>query len=78
MKKTEREFLEVLESKAQKQRRVVESGILPSWASAFGNWMGFNPWRLIIPMSFVFYVLLRILFGMYFRELMLGVFGGFS
>lgn len=76
-KKAEREFLEILESKAREQRRVVESGILPSWAGAFGNWMGFNPWRLIVPVSFLLYVLLRVFAGVYFRELVLGIFGGF-
>lgn len=75
MKKTEREFLEVLERKAQEQRRLVGSEILPEWASRLGIWLGVNPWRVIVPLSFFIALSLYGVWGERFLEFSLFLFG---
>ena len=77
MKKSELEFLEILEQRAREQRRLINSGLLPSWAGFMGAWFAVHPWRVIAPVAGVIYVLARLIFGAGVVELTLGLFGGF-
>lgn len=78
MRVTEREFLQILEKKATEQRKLIKSGILPSWLSFVGEWLGVHPWRVVVPMAALVYVGLRMMGGELIREFVLGVFGGFK
>lgn len=75
MRKTEREFLELLEKKAESQRELVKSEILPEWASSLGIWLGEHPFRVILPVSFLLSLGLFLVFGKGFLELSLFLFG---
>jgi hypothetical protein len=73
----EAKFLRELENRAHEQRKLVGTEILPPWAIGVGEWLVINPWRVLIPFSFVLYLLLRLAGGAYFRDFVLGLFGGF-
>lgn len=75
---SEAEFLKIIEKKAAEERRILDTEMMPSWAKGVGEWLVVNPWRVMVPVSGVLYVLLRIVIGATFRELILGLFGGFS
>ena len=77
MKKSEVEFLRILEEKAKEQRKVVQSQILPSWARGLGVWLAVHPWRVIGPLSGILYIGWRVIGGVRVVELVLGLFGGF-
>lgn len=70
-------FIKLLEKKAEEQRRVVQTELIPQWAKGLGNWFAVNPWRVIVPAASIVYVVWRIAYGEQFRELILGLFGGF-
>jgi len=75
--KSENKFIEELEQRARTQMKLVETELIPSWARGLGDWLVVNPWRLVIPAASMVYIVLRIGYGMQFREFMLGLFGGF-
>lgn len=75
--KSEKDFLKELESRASLQSKLVETEILPEWAKGIGEWLTLNPWRVIVPISAIIYLLLRMLLGTGYREAILSIFGGF-
>ncbi len=77
MTKSEVEFIKELENRAHEQRVLSETEIIPSWARGVGGWLAVNPWRVVVPISALAYGLLRTAYGESFRELVLGLFGGF-
>jgi hypothetical protein len=77
MHTSEAKFLQQLEQKAREERRIVSSQLMPAWARGLGEWLVVNPWRVVIPIAGIVYYLLRITLGTRFRELILGIFGGF-
>jgi hypothetical protein len=76
--KSESLFLQELEKKAMEQRKIVETEILPSWAKGVGEWLVVHPWRLVMPMALLAYGVWRMVYGEEVREIVLGLFGGFS
>ena len=76
--KSEALFLQELEKKAMDQRKIVETEILPSWARGVGEWLVVHPWRLVVPMALLAYGVWRMVYGEEVREIVLGLFGGFS
>lgn len=77
MHRPEADFLKQLEQKANEERRVVASQLMPSWARGLAIWLSVNPWRVLIPIALIVYYLLRSMLGVVFREFVLGIFGGF-
>ncbi|MEI6690688.1 MAG: hypothetical protein WCL07_02985 [bacterium] len=77
MVRSEREFLQLLEQRAVEEKEVVASGILPEWAARLGEWLAINPWRSLIPVSILIYLLLRVVVGGGLVEVVLAIFGGF-
>lgn len=75
--KSERNFIQELESRAVEQQRLVQTELIPDWAKGLGDWLALNPWRVLIPLSVLVYVFLRIAYGAEYREFVLGLFGGF-
>lgn len=76
--KTENSFILQLEQKAKEQRKLVETEIMPDWAKGIGGWLTVNPWRVIVPLSVLGYVIFRMVGGNGLREFVLGLFGGFK
>mgnify|MGYP003475834159 FL=1 len=74
---SETEFLKVIEKKAVEERKILNTELMPSWARGVGEWLVVNPWRVMIPVSGISYILFRIALGTNFRELILGLFGGY-
>lgn len=74
---SEAEFLKTIEAKAREERKILETEIMPEWARGIGEWLVVNPWRVMVPLSAVAYGLLRAVYGSNFRELILGLFGGY-
>lgn len=77
-KRTEKEFLELLEKKASEEKKILATEIMPSWAKGMGEWLVVNPWRVMVPFACILYLVFRIVYGQMFREIILGIFGGFS
>ncbi|MFZ2199754.1 MAG: hypothetical protein WAV40_03120 [Microgenomates group bacterium] len=75
--KAESSFIAELENKVVEQQRLANTQMIPDWARGVGNWLATNPWRVLVPMSALAYGLLRMTYGSSFRELILGLFGGF-
>lgn len=75
--KAEIDFLQELEDRAQQQRRLVNTEMIPDWARGVGWWLAVNPWRVIVPIAVMCYLFLRILIGLPYSEFVLGLFGGF-
>lgn len=71
-------FIKILEDKAREQQRLVQTEMIPGWARGVGDWLAVHPWRVIVPLSALIYGLLRSAYGGEFRELILGLFGGFG
>lgn len=75
---SEAEFLKIIEKKAVEERRIIDTELMPSWARGVGEWLVVNPWRVMVPLSMLVYGLWRMVYGVDARELILGLFGGFS
>lgn len=75
---SEAEFLKIIEKKAVEERRIIDTELMPSWARGIGEWLVVNPWRVMVPLSMLVYGLWRMVYGVDARELILGLFGGFS
>lgn len=76
--KTESRFIEELENIAREQQKLVKTELIPEWAKGLGDWLAVNPWRVLIPIASIGYVVWRIGYGAPFREFILGLFGGFK
>lgn len=71
-------FIGELEKRAELQKKLVETEMMPEWAKGIGDWFVVHPWRVIVPISILGYVLLRIMGGSSLAEFVLGLFGGFK
>ncbi len=75
--KTESRFIEELEQRAGMQKKLMETELIPRWAKRVGDWLAVNPWRVLVPISGIWYLAVRSWYGLDFREFVLGLFGGF-
>lgn len=73
----EKEFLQALNEKASEQKRITETEVLPGWAKWLGEWLAIDPWRVLMPTALILYLVMRVVVGVGFRELILAIFGGF-
>lgn len=76
--KQENKFLAELEEKARFQRKLAETQLIPDWARGIGSWLAVNPWRVLVPSAAILYTIIRVVFGVQYREFVLGLFGGFA
>lgn len=75
---SERKFIEELEAKARSQQKLVQTELIPAWARGVGGWLAVNPWRALVPMACILYLILRFVMGTQYRDFVLGLFGGFK
>lgn len=73
----EEDFILKLESRAREQKKLVGTELLPKWAKGMGEWLVVNPWRVLVPIAGATYLGLRIILDSRFREIILGLFGGY-
>ncbi len=74
----ESSFIAELEKRAELQKKLVNTEIIPDWARGMGNWLATNPWRVVVPIAVIVYLLVRLMGGVPYREFVLGLFGGFA
>lgn len=74
---SEAEFLKIIEKKAGEEKRILDTELMPSWAKGIGEWLVVNPWRVMVPLACIVYLVIRLSYGQSFREIILGIFGGF-
>lgn len=74
----ESSFIAELEKRAELQKKLVNTEIIPDWARGMGNWLATNPWRVVVPVAVMVYLLIRLIGGVDYREFILGLFGGFK
>lgn len=70
-------FILMLERKSRDQKKMVETQIIPNWARGIGVWLAVNPWRVLVPLATILYLFFRFIWGVSYREFILGLFGGF-
>ena len=75
---SEDQFLRILEKKSLEEQRILSTEVMPEWARGFGEWLVVNPWRILVPSACLIYLGVRFMFGIDFREWILGLFGGFA
>ena len=73
----ESSFIAELENRAQLQKKLVNTEIIPDWAKGVGDWLATNPWRVVVPVAVIIYMFIRLVGGAGYREFILGLFGGF-
>ncbi|MDO8621453.1 MAG: hypothetical protein Q7R31_04220 [Candidatus Levybacteria bacterium] len=71
----EHEFLKTLEERAQEQEKILRSMFLPKVFLSVSSWLGNHPWRILIPLSIIFTLILHFILGKNYSEFILKIFG---
>jgi len=72
----EHEFLLKLQKRAKEQEKLVNSTIFPSMFKTVTFWLGSHPWRILIPLAFIFTLIFHGIIGKPYDDLVLRIFGG--
>ncbi len=70
----ERKFIEQLQSRAHEQEMLVKTVPFPSFFGFVIKWLSYHPWRLLIPLAFIVTIILRIVFGPAYTDVVLAIF----
>lgn len=70
----EYEFVEELQKRANEQRQALSSMPLPHLYTIVVSWFGNNPWKLLIPTAILISLILRLVLGPSYTDLVLKVF----
>jgi hypothetical protein len=72
----EREFLNTLQQRAKEQEKLMNDMVFPGVFKTVSSWLGNHPWRILIPLAFIFSILFHGLIGKAYDDLILRIFGG--
>ena len=72
----EREFLTILQQRAKEQEKLMNDTVFPRVFKAVSFWFGNHPWRILIPLAFIFSIILQGIIGNAYDNLILRIFGG--
>ena len=72
----EREFLRKLQDRAKEQEKLINDMVFPRLFKAVSLWFGNHPWRLLIPLAFIFTLIFHGFIGKPYDDLILRIFGG--
>lgn len=72
----EREFLTTLQQRAKEQEKLMNDMVFPRVFKTVSFWLGNHPWRILIPLAFIFSIILSGLIGKAYDDLILRIFGG--
>lgn len=72
----EHEFLISLQKRAREQEKLMNDMVFPSFFKVVSHWFGNHPWRILIPLAFIFSLIFHGLLGNTYDDLVLRVFGG--
>lgn len=74
----EHEFILKLQQRASEQQRIIKGMLFPKLFTQISIWLGDNPYRVLIPLAFLFSLILHFSFGKGYDNLILKIFGGIS
>jgi hypothetical protein len=72
----EREFLLILQKRAKEQEKLMNDMVFPRVFKAVSFWFGNHPWRILIPLAFIFSLIFHEFLGKGYDDLILRIFGG--
>jgi len=72
----EREFLLKLKERAKEQEKLMSDMLFPRLFKAVSVWLGNHPWRILIPLAFIFSLIFHASLGKPYDDLILRIFGG--
>lgn len=70
----EADFIQKLQKRATEQERIIHSSPFPKLFLLISIWLGKHPWRIIIPISILFTMILRIINGKDYTDFILSIF----
>jgi hypothetical protein len=68
-------FLKKLEERAQEQEKIIKGMFFPKLFTSVSFWLGNHPWRILIPLAFIFTLIFHYSFGARYDEFILKIFG---
>jgi hypothetical protein len=71
----EQQFLKKLQERAQEQEKIIKGMFLPKLFASISFWLGNHPWRILIPLAFIFTLIFHGVFGTRYDEFVLKIFG---
>lgn len=71
----EHEFIKTLEERAKEQEKIIKGMLLPKLFVTVSFWLGEHPWRLLIPLAFVFTLIFDAVLGKSYIDFILKIFG---
>jgi hypothetical protein len=71
----EREFLSHLQERAKEQEKIIKGMFLPKFFTSVSFWFGNHPWRILIPLAFIFTLIFHNVLGKRYDEFILKIFG---
>jgi hypothetical protein len=71
----ERQFLNKLQERAREQEKIIKGMFLPKLFTSVSFWLGDHPWRILIPLAFIFTLIFHYALGKGYDELILKIFG---
>ena len=72
----EHEFLTTLQQRAKEQEKLMNDMVFPKVFKTVSFWFGNHPWRILIPLAFIFSLTLHGFIGKPYDDLILRIFGG--
>lgn len=74
----EHDFLKELKKRAAEQEKVMTNIPFPHIFTNIVLWLGDHPWRILVPISIFLSIFFHFLFGLFYDNLILKIFGGFG
>jgi hypothetical protein len=72
----EHEFLQKLQQRAKEQEKIINDMVFPGIFTTVSIWLGNHPWRILIPLAFIFSLIFHAVIGKPYDNLILRIFGG--
>jgi len=71
----EQQFLKRLQERAREQEKIIKGMFLPKLFTSVSFWLGNHPWRILIPLAFIFTLIFHSTLGARYDEFILKIFG---
>jgi hypothetical protein len=71
----EQQFLKKLQERAQEQEKTIKGMLFPKLFTSISFWFGNHPWRILIPLAFIFTLISHYSLGARYDEFILKIFG---
>lgn len=74
----EQKFIKILQERAQEQKKILEAIPFPGIFQTVSIWLGVHPWRILVPLALILSIILHIVMGKIYDDIILKIFGGFG